>query len=166
MKNPYRQHPNRMVGLRAATAAGFLLVAGPVGAQALVRIERAALTLPSRLHVGVRLHVEPVGPAKQVGRGPGYIEVELPVRATANVPWSLSVTGAEGKEEGELLAVQAADGTWVAPREGQAIQVVKRRQPASPIGFGIRLRLAAGAGPEVAERVKLEVVAAEGREQR
>jgi hypothetical protein len=70
MKTPYRKHPIPMAGLRAATAAGFLLVAGPLGAQALVRIERAALTLPSRLNLGVRLQVEPAGRPSRVGRGP------------------------------------------------------------------------------------------------
>lgn len=167
MKTPYRKHPIPMAGLRAATAAGFLLVAGPLGAQALVRIERAALTLPSRLNLGVRLQVEPAGPAKQVGRGPGYIEVELPVRATANVPWSLSITGSEGKEEGELVAIQNADGEWVTPKAGEAVQVIKRRQPESPIAVVIRMRLAAGARPEAAREVKLVVAAAEGsREER
>ncbi|MFN0100418.1 MAG: hypothetical protein ACKVS7_17260 [Gemmatimonadaceae bacterium] len=162
MKTPYRKHPTPMAGIRAATAAGFLLVAGPLGAQALVRIERAALTLPSRLNIGVRLQVEPAGPAKQLGRGPGYIEVELPVRATANVPWSLSITGTEGKEDGELLAIQDADGAWVTPKAGEAVKVVKRRQPESPIAVAIRMRLAASAGPEAARQVRLVVAAAEG----
>lgn len=166
MKTPYRKHPTPMAGLRAATAAGFLLVAGPLGAQALVRIERAALVLPNRFNLGVRLQVEPAGPAKQVGRGPGYIEVELPVRATANVPWSLSITGAEGKTDGELVAILNADGDWVTPTAGEAVPVVKRRRPESPIAVKIRMRLAASAGPKAAEQVKLVVAAAEGSTER
>ena len=80
--------------------------------------------------------------------------------------WSLSITGSEGKEEGELVAIQNADGEWVTPQAGEAVQIIKRRQPESPIAVVIRMRLAAGARPEAAREVKLVVAAAEGSRER
>ena len=61
---------------------------------------------------------------------------------------------------------QNADGDWVTPKAGEAVQVVKRRQPESPIAVVIRMRLAAGARPEAAREVKMVVVAAEGSRER
>lgn len=133
------------------------------GAQVVVRPNRASLQIPVVIRVGVRLHVSQRASAAFVATTPSYSEVELPLTAAANVPWTLGISLPDAESQGVVLAIRNADGAWEAPALGRPVSVLTRQEPANPHEVLVRIRIARGTPADRVERLRLHLDAAEGR---
>ena len=131
-------------------------------AQVVVRANRASLQIPVVLTVGVRLHVSQRAPAAFVATAPSYREVELPLTAAANVPWTLGISLPDAESLGVVLAIRNAAGAWEVPALGRPVVVLTRQEPTNPHEVLVRIRIARGTPADRVERLRLHLDSAEG----
>ena len=131
-------------------------------AQVVVRANRASLQIPVVLTVGVRLHVSQRAPAAFVATAPTYREVELPLTAAANVPWTLGISLPDVESLGVVLAIRNAAGAWEVPALGRPVVVLTRQEPTNPHEVLVRIRIARGTPADRVERLRLHLDSAEG----
>ena len=120
--------------------------------------------LPSGVALGQasttpRMFAASTGPAAVIERGEAFTVVELPLLASADQEWSLSVSFPFSRTTAAALAagisVRDSRGGWRRLDSPSPIPVIVRASETRPREIKLRFRLAAGVPPEALERIRL-----------
>ncbi len=140
-----------LASIAPRTAAAQVVAAGP---------GRVSAGVGARLVVPVRLLLAEGGERRVIASSSREVEIEVPLRAAANLEWNVTVRLPIGVARPGPVMVQREDGSWVELLEGTDVPVTTRRPATNPVSVAVRVRVPA-TSPEIVSRLVFGIVRAD-----